>query len=247
MSTASTSRFAVQFHTRSIDRSPGRWNPFACRNEHRARVSHDACMNSSCGNRHHRQISVIWTEERNHDAPYRRCRRRVGNRGHVIAYAGPRFTFGDAGHQVALIGGPAFCEACGSTGQIAKAGGPKRIAFMGETAADGDIVLCRCATPPRIIAVLSGNSWCDDEAETEGVVSSGSNPQRNTAAVAAGAYDDAFAPSETAHCRIIRTSSKHRTGVFTRVDSMPPDTCRVFIRAMRARTRSIGATKRSHD
>ncbi|CAB3971078.1 hypothetical protein BCO9919_04617 [Burkholderia cenocepacia] len=110
--------------------------------------------------------------------------------GHVIAYAGPRFTFGDAGHQVALIGGPAFCEACGSTGQIAKAGGPKRIRFMGETAADGDVVLCRCATPPHIVAVLSGNSWCDDEAETEGVVSSGSNPQRNTAAIAAGVYDE---------------------------------------------------------
>ncbi|WP_414706656.1 PAAR domain-containing protein [Ralstonia sp. UBA689] len=64
--------------------------------------------------------------------------------GEIMPYAGPVFTMGDAGHQVALIGGQAYCRACKSTGVIAKAGGPRRIDFMGETAADGDIVLCGC-------------------------------------------------------------------------------------------------------
>lgn len=88
--------------------------------------------------------------------------------GEILAYSGPVFTFGDAGHQVALIGKTAFCSACKSTGTIAKAGGPTRLNFMGETAADGDIVLCRCETPPKIIAALSGESWCDDDVETKG-------------------------------------------------------------------------------
>ena len=88
--------------------------------------------------------------------------------GEVLAYSGPVFSFGNAGHQVALIGKTAFCQACKSTGTIAKAGGPTRLNFMGETAADGDIVFCRCPTPPKIVAVLSGESWCDDDIETKG-------------------------------------------------------------------------------
>ena len=110
--------------------------------------------------------------------------------GNILAYAGPTFTFGHTGHQVALIGGLAFCEACESTGRIAKAGGPKRIEFMGETAADGDIVLCRCSTPPRIVAVRAGNSWCDDLAEMEGIVSSGMNREGNVTTVTTGVYDE---------------------------------------------------------
>jgi hypothetical protein len=88
--------------------------------------------------------------------------------GEILAYSGPVFALGNAGHQVALIGKTAFCQACKSTGTIAKAGGPKRLNFMGETAADGDIVLCRCSTPPKIVAALSGESWCDDDIETKG-------------------------------------------------------------------------------
>jgi uncharacterized Zn-binding protein involved in type VI secretion len=75
------------------------------------------------------------------------------------------FTF--HGHAAALIGGNAYCEACRSTGAIAKAGGPKRISYMGarEAALDGDIVLCQCERHPQIIAVHAGNSMVDDEAE----------------------------------------------------------------------------------
>ena len=181
--------------------------------------------------------------ERNHDAPYRRCRRRVGNRGHVIAYRGHDSRLATLAIRLLLIGGPAFCEACGSTGQIAKAGGPKRIAFMGETAADGDIVLCRCATPPRIIAVLSGNSWCDDEAETEGVVSSGSNPQRNTAA--SRGRMTTFAPSR----RIAGLSVHHRN--IGRACSLGSTRCHripaAFIRAMRARIHGLLGRRSAHD
>jgi len=85
--------------------------------------------------------------------------------GEILPYSGPVFTWG-GGHQSARIGGNAFCAECKRTGVIAKTGGPSRLGFeMGEVALDGDIVLCGCATPPRIMAKLSGESWCTDEAE----------------------------------------------------------------------------------
>lgn len=34
--------------------------------------------------------------------------------------------------------------------------------FMGEVALDGDVVLCKCARPPRIVANLAGDVWFDD-------------------------------------------------------------------------------------
>lgn len=89
--------------------------------------------------------------------------------GEVLPCSGPVITIGDAGHQAALIGGTAWCETRKSTGVIAKVGGPRHIDFMGETAADSDIVLCRCPTLPQIAAALSGDSWCDDMAEKMGV------------------------------------------------------------------------------
>lgn len=119
--------------------------------------------------------------------------------GEILPYSGPGFTIGDAGHQVALIGGTAWCEACKSTGVIAKAGGPRRIDFMGETAADRDIVLCKCPTPPQIVATLSGDSWCDDMVETIGVATPEATRYGVTVAGAsritppvAGQYDERF-------------------------------------------------------
>jgi len=92
--------------------------------------------------------------------------------GHILPYSGRSSGFDDARHQVALIGGEAYCEACKCIGVIAKAGGPRRIRFMGETALDKDIVLCKCATPPIIMAQLAGNAWGDDMVESMGVVPS---------------------------------------------------------------------------
>lgn len=119
--------------------------------------------------------------------------------GEILPYSGPVFAMGDAGHQVALIGGTAWCEACQSTGVIAKAGGPRRIHFMGETAADGDVVLCKCPTPPEIVATLSGDSWCDDMAETSGTTTPEVAHHGLTVAGTSGAavpvtdrYDDHF-------------------------------------------------------
>lgn len=114
--------------------------------------------------------------------------------GQVLPYAGPVFTIGDAGHQVALISGSAYCEACKSNGVIGKTGGPHRIEFMGETAADGDVVLCKCPTPPRIIAVLSGESWCDDMAETMGVVASSKTASGGVSSVVMDVYDEQVRP-----------------------------------------------------
>lgn len=105
-----------------------------------------------------------------------------GKRRHVC-------TWGDAGHQVALIGGVAYCEACRSVGSIAKSGDPRRNQVMSETAADGDIVLCNCASPPRIVEKLAGESWCDDMAESMGTVVS-SKAGGGVASVVVGAYDE---------------------------------------------------------
>ncbi|WP_230380776.1 PAAR domain-containing protein [Burkholderia ubonensis] len=157
----------------------------------------------------------------------------VGDRlergGEILPYSGPVFTFGDAGRQVALIGKTAFCEACKSTGIIAKAGGPKRLNFMGETAADGDIVLCRCVTPPKIVAEHSGESWCDDEVETCGVCDNSvrgigafaSDSQASTAeSNAMEQFDDRFVlrntvgqPINCAHYAIQRGTGELEYGV----------------------------------
>jgi hypothetical protein len=110
--------------------------------------------------------------------------------GEIRPYSGPVFTVGDAGHQVALIGGYAFCEACNSTGQITKAGGPRRIEFMGETAADGDIVSCNCPMSPRIVATLAGDSWCDDMAEITGIVASSQTIANSVSQIVKGTYDE---------------------------------------------------------
>ncbi|MDQ7979808.1 PAAR domain-containing protein [Paraburkholderia sp. SARCC-3016] len=86
--------------------------------------------------------------------------------GYVLPYERKTgFTF--HGHDAALVGGYAYCETCQSTGTICKAGGPKRVSYMGscEAALDRDIVFCKCESPPQIIAVLAGDSTVDDEAE----------------------------------------------------------------------------------
>jgi hypothetical protein len=83
------------------------------------------------------------------------------------------------GHKAALLGNEAYCERCGSTGTLAKAGGPHRLHYhtTREAALDGDIVLCQCPTPPHVTASLAGESWCDDRAEefTQSVIPLGMN------------------------------------------------------------------------
>jgi hypothetical protein len=95
------------------------------------------------------------------------------NGGAIQPYSGPSFTFGEAKHQAALIGGQAYCEACKSTGRIAKAGGPRRMKFMGEVALAGDVVLCKCPRPPRVVATLAGEAYFDDMGRAEERTESG--------------------------------------------------------------------------
>jgi hypothetical protein len=108
--------------------------------------------------------------------------------GQLKGYAGRPAFFN--GHQPALIGGDAYCEVCRSVGIIAKSGGPRRMQFMGEIALDGDIVLCRCAIPPRIHAVLAGEKWYDDLAESKGMVTSSRAVGGGVASVVQGAFDE---------------------------------------------------------
>lgn len=82
--------------------------------------------------------------------------------GVVLPYEGRPAFFDE--HQPALIGGQARCNACNSIGVVAKAGGPRRLEFMGEIALDEDIVLCKCPSPPRIAATLAGDRWYEDMA-----------------------------------------------------------------------------------
>lgn len=90
--------------------------------------------------------------------------------GVILPNANSTFSVGDAGHKVALIGGPVQCLACKSVGTIAKAGGPRRMHFMGEVALEDDIVLCGCPVHPKLIANLHQTMTYDDQAESQGVV-----------------------------------------------------------------------------
>jgi hypothetical protein len=102
-------------------------------------------------------------------------RRRIAVVGDTLAGGGvildyeQKTGFSFHGHKTALVGNGAYCETCKSTGVITKAGGPYRMKYGSayQVALDGDIVLCNCPTPRRIIAELAGQSWCDDRNGSE--------------------------------------------------------------------------------
>lgn len=101
--------------------------------------------------------------------------------GQVAGYEGrPAFFHG---HQPALVGGKAYCQGCKSTGTIAKSGGPRRMQFMGEIALDGDIVLCACPSPSRIVAVLAGEAWYEDMGGESGASANAGNSAASTSLV----------------------------------------------------------------
>lgn len=90
--------------------------------------------------------------------------------GVILPNANSTFSLGDAGHKAALIGGPVQCLACKREGTIAKAGGPRRMQFMGEVALENDIVICGCPVHPKLIASLHQTMTYDDQAESQGIV-----------------------------------------------------------------------------
>lgn len=80
--------------------------------------------------------------------------------GHVLPYEGVHHTVQN--HQVALIGGRAYCEGCNSVGFIAKAVGPRRMQFISEVAPEGDVIQCHCPTPPPLVSTLQSLSTFED-------------------------------------------------------------------------------------
>lgn len=86
--------------------------------------------------------------------------------GAVLPYSSRSYTL--HGHQVALIGGRAYCQGCNSVGIIAKAGGPRRMNFISDVALEGDVVICHCPVPPPLMATLVHTSWYDDMAGGSG-------------------------------------------------------------------------------
>jgi hypothetical protein len=92
--------------------------------------------------------------------------------------------------RLAFIGDKAFCSACGTNGTITYGSGlsdqRRLVDFVNRgrrQAVGGDIVLCGCAQPPRIIAV-HGTSWKITD-------NTGANEPdtRDSASVASGSYD----------------------------------------------------------
>jgi hypothetical protein len=81
--------------------------------------------------------------------------------GRILPYT-PPFTMKIMGHQVAIIGGRVRCEACGSIGIIAKAGGPRRMGYITEVALEGDLCVCQCPEPQPLVSTLQSNSSFDD-------------------------------------------------------------------------------------
>jgi hypothetical protein len=112
--------------------------------------------------------------------------------GFVLSYRS-EMDFMFHGHQVALIGGKAYCEKCKSTGIVVKAGGPTRLNYinMREVALDRDIVLCECERHPQIIAVHAGDSMVDDEAEKYAALTSAPSAGSSTSSNAYR-YDQHF-------------------------------------------------------
>lgn len=66
--------------------------------------------------------------------------------------------------QAALIGGQAFCAACGQTGIIIKAGGPYRPCYPGgEGALEFDVLQCGCQPLPKLLVVTHNQAKVEDQ------------------------------------------------------------------------------------
>lgn len=91
------------------------------------------------------------------------CEKDTPETGGRVVASRPLAPYTINGNHVLYIGSRAFCEACKTMGVIEKSGGPRRHRHGGrEIALDGDIVACRCATPPRMIATSQQTRRHDD-------------------------------------------------------------------------------------
>lgn len=138
--------------------------------------------------------------------------------GVILPNANSTFSVGDAGHKVALIGGTATCLACKGVGMIAKAGGPRRMQFMGEVALEDDIVLCKCPVPPRLVANLHHTMTHDDGAASLGPQSAKAAASTGLVAGAAGFVSE---PVDLPHDEMVQLEgpeSPSLTGMFYRIE-----------------------------
>jgi hypothetical protein len=109
--------------------------------------------------------------------------------GHIAPDARGSLSVGE--HPIAFIGGAAYCAVCKSAGVIAKAGGPYRMTNNDhEIALDGDVLLCQCASPPRLVARAQSGASVDDRVEESGAVGVGLSASAKTRAMPGGLYAD---------------------------------------------------------
>ncbi|TKC80208.1 hypothetical protein FAZ69_29610 [Trinickia terrae] len=137
-----------------------------------------------------------------------------GKGSRVFAYKQAGTIEGDDGkyRRMAFIGDEAYCSACNSTGAIAYGAGVNDRQRMVDLvnggrrqAVGGDIVLCKCADPPRIIAVY-GRKWMIHDRGEEKVASVAETPvQRLT-------YDEQFTLTDHAGQPIIGVRYRVCTG-----------------------------------
>jgi uncharacterized Zn-binding protein involved in type VI secretion len=70
----------------------------------------------------------------------------------VVATASSFMSIDDV--RIALEGDAVSCHACGATGTIRCAGPRTPESFNGRPVAlEGDLCICRCATPPRLLPI----------------------------------------------------------------------------------------------
>ena len=89
--------------------------------------------------------------------------------GRILPFT-PPFAMKIEGHQVAIVGGRVYCADCDSIGFIAKAGGLRRLGYITEAAAEGDLCVCQCPQPQPLLSRLQGIRTCDDTAYPGGPV-----------------------------------------------------------------------------
>ncbi|WP_061943011.1 PAAR domain-containing protein [Collimonas pratensis] len=122
--------------------------------------------------------------------------------GTILPNANSTFSVGDADHKVALIGGQATCLACKGVGTIAKAGGPRRMNFMGEVALEDDIVICGCPIHPKLVANLHHTTTFDDGAASHAASSPGAEAVKPAESSSAATASQSASFDEMPHAKV---------------------------------------------
>jgi hypothetical protein len=113
----------------------------------------------------------------------------------------------------AFIGHRAYCGACESAGPIA--GGPGTPGYnlrmydatiRAREAVEGDIVVCKCSPPPRIIAVYGRSSSIHDVDRSANSTASATDAMRVLGAAASGALAPALTKSYDEQIQLLTDS-----------------------------------------